>query len=298
MKKIYLYITILITALVILLSCSNDDDSFVNDKNAYTGNPGHVDNITYESLPGQIRLNWDVPADSSYQYVKIKYYDHLKKENVTLIASIYTNSILIDETRQKFGDYEFSFQAFNAKHKGGETKTIKAQSGRAPVIDKIVETKKIPLTVDQLSTNALEKTEGSLGGSIDDDPNTYFHSDWRGRPVIKPHYFEIHLKEPLTTFQIYCQNAPAKKGSFMKDVDIMISNNGTTWQTLVNLKGQFPTQMEPYITDEIKAESPFTYLRWSVNISSSGATGVAWTLGTFIVYQTVHDIYDPEASDA
>ena len=69
--------------------------------------------IHYESLPGQIRLYWTVTEDPGFEYLKVYYYDHMSKEDVTLLVSKYTGEVLIDNTLARFGDYTFAFQTFN-----------------------------------------------------------------------------------------------------------------------------------------------------------------------------------------
>ncbi|EKC58397.1 chitobiase, partial [human gut metagenome] len=69
--------------------------------------------VTSEALPGAIRLNWTVPADSTFSYMKISYVNPANQENVTNVVSIHTRTLLIENTLKKYGDYTFTFQAFN-----------------------------------------------------------------------------------------------------------------------------------------------------------------------------------------
>ncbi len=41
-----------------------------------------------EALPGAIRLNWTVPADSTFSYMKISYVNPANQETVTNVVSI------------------------------------------------------------------------------------------------------------------------------------------------------------------------------------------------------------------
>ena len=56
----------------------------------------------------------------------------------------------------------------------------------------------------QLSSPFTCSSDGALEWLIDKDPNTYWHSDWRGGPVEGGHYLQVELAEPVTgTFSLY-----------------------------------------------------------------------------------------------
>lgn len=292
MKKIYLYTINVLLATLFFGSCSGDYDSFL-DPVKYTGSPSSVSNITSEALPGQILLRWDVPTDSNYYFVRVKYYDHLKKQDVTKILSVYTDSLLISGTRAKYGDYDFTFQSFNAKNEGGEIKSIKARSGVAP-IQETIETIKLNLTVDQLSSNAADSEEGQLSHLVDNNVATFFHTDWHG-VVPPPHYLDVHLAEPISDFIVYFQNRQWSQAC-AKTVDIMISNDGDEWQTLTTINAGLPTGGAAEYTSQIfRAPISFTYLRWYVRETSDGT--VYWNMAEFGLYKVIISTYDPEAGN-
>lgn len=49
--------------------------------------------------------------------------------------------------------------------------------------------------VSQLSTNALEPTQGSLEGLIDADRSTFFHSTWTQTTTDRYHYLQVDLRD-------------------------------------------------------------------------------------------------------
>lgn len=56
----------------------------------------------------------------------------------------------------------------------------------------------IPLTPNQLSSNATDYYEGGyMSYLLDDDVSTYWHSDWHGY-VTEPHYIQIDFAEPIS----------------------------------------------------------------------------------------------------
>lgn len=116
---------------VFMFTAGCDDKLDAIDVIGYTGVPVAIETVTSEPLPGQIQLRWEVPA-GDFSYLKIWYYDPLTKETVYKIVSKGTTELLIDETRARFGEYEFNFQTFNANDEGGEIKVVRALSGVAP----------------------------------------------------------------------------------------------------------------------------------------------------------------------
>ena len=62
-----------------------------------------------------------------------------------------------------------------------------------------VKLESIPLTVDMLSSNATEPTEGSLANLLDNNTDTYFHSAW-SLDIPEAHYLLVALKEPVNKF--------------------------------------------------------------------------------------------------
>lgn len=64
-------------------------------------------------------------------------------------------------------------------------------------------TTRIALTVDMLSSNAVEPTEGSLANLLDGDPSTYFHSNWSTPSTVSgAHYLQINLPAAYSWIQI------------------------------------------------------------------------------------------------
>ena len=94
---------------VFMFTAGCDDKLDAIDVIGYTGVPVAIETVTSESLPGQIQLRWEVPA-GDFSYLKIWYYDPLTKETVYKIVSKGTTELLIDETRARFGEYEFNFK--------------------------------------------------------------------------------------------------------------------------------------------------------------------------------------------
>lgn len=291
MKHIYKFL-ILSLVLAGLSSCSGDYDSFLEEYK-YEGTPSKVSNIVAESLPGAIKLKWDVPSDSNYYFVQIKYYDHRTEEEKAAIATAKTNELIIPNTLAKFGKYEFTFQSFNDRKIGSEIQRIEALSGKAPIQENIQATK-IDLKAENLSTNAQEPSEGHIANLLDGNGNTFFHTQWSGgdtRPPL-PHYMDIKLDEPLSAFRFYYLNRNGSEAA-PEHVEIYVSNDGKEWTELTKIRGGLPSGSRGEYTSEIlQSETPFTYLRWSVT-QVYGMKGY-WNMAEFSLYDIQIEIIDPE----
>lgn len=292
MKKIIFIICPILMAFIV--SCSGDYDNFVGSTK-YLNAPSNVSNVTSEELPGQIKLKWSVPSDSNYYYVQIKYFDHLTQTEKAKVVSVYNDSVIIDNTRQKFGDYDFTFQTFNSKNEGGAIQTMKAKSGRAPITETISATK-IPLTVSQLSSNAQEPNEGPIANLIDNNANTFFHTKWSGGGQPWPHWIDVKLNSAIENVQFYYKNRNGSEAA-PTNVDIFVSNDGVTWNKVVNITSGLSTGSgQEYTSDVLRVGSPFTYFRFSVNAAVRGTgSQSSFNLAEFALYNIVIDSFDPEA---
>mgnify|MGYP006972910246 FL=1 len=78
------YIFSALVGMAALVSCDSNITDF--EYQGYTGAPKTIDAsaVTSEALPGSIRLNWTVPADSTFSYMKISYVNPANQETVTI----------------------------------------------------------------------------------------------------------------------------------------------------------------------------------------------------------------------
>ena len=174
-KNIFLLAVTLL--LIGFASCSDEDTKPII--------PSDVIDLSADTQdkPGYIVLRWATPDDNTIRYIKVSYYDYLLEQDVVRLASVYADSVLIPDTRKKFGEYEFKVQSYSETGDAGNVQTIKAVSEPAPVQVVFGESKQIALTVDQLSTNAQEKSEGPIANLIDGNTASYFHTSWSRLPT-------------------------------------------------------------------------------------------------------------------
>ena len=168
-------VTLLLTGLA---GCSDEDTKSVV--------PSDVIDLSADTQdkPGYIVLRWVTPDDNTIRYIKVSYYDYLLEQDVVRLASVYADSVLIPDTRKKFGEYEFKVQSYSETGDAGNVQTIKAVSEPAKVQIVFGESRQLALTEKQLSTNAQEASEGPIANLIDGNTGSYFHTAWSGIRII------------------------------------------------------------------------------------------------------------------
>ncbi len=274
-----------------LFSCN--DYQAIEYPSIGTDHPSAVTNVVTDSLPGQIALSWTVPADSNYYYVKVSYFDPLTQKEIVRVASVYKDTLLIPNTRAKYGEYEFKFQSFNRSNIGGDPVTVKGVSGKAPATVVVTKTK-IPLTAGRLSTNAQEPTEGAIANLLDGDLGTYFHTAWSVTPApAGPYWLQVDLGKSVTTFQFYYGNRDNTNNK-PQIIDLMGSDDGVNWQLIETINQGLPTGAKSeYTSDVITSAFSFSKLRLVVQATNNGT--VFFTMSEFAVYEIVTSVYDPES---
>ena len=104
-KNIFLLAVTLL--LIGFASCSDEDTKPII--------PSDVIDLSADTQdkPGYIVLRWATPDDNTIRYIKVSYYDYLLEQDVVRLASVYADSVLIPDTRKKFGEYEFKVQSYS-----------------------------------------------------------------------------------------------------------------------------------------------------------------------------------------
>lgn len=191
MKNIFLYVGI--TAAVLLSSCNKDESSLP------LPTPLNSETVKAEERPGAILFKWDIPEDADYYCVSVNYKLPDQDKLYTRMASIYSDTLLIDGLLKRYGELDFTFQTFNKDMKGGEKFTIKAQSGAAlKTITLTGEEESIALTQEQVFTDNIDPTT-SIADMLDGNVSTAFVSDWAA-PGPMPRYIVMDLKKEVQAF--------------------------------------------------------------------------------------------------
>ncbi|WP_352421627.1 discoidin domain-containing protein [Proteiniphilum sp.] len=275
-----------------ITGCGGDYHSFVESDRKIAGKPSPISNITSEELPGQIQLNWDIPTDSNFYFLRITYFDHLTQTEKAKVASVYTDELIIEDTRAKFGDYQFTFQTFNNNNEGSEMISITAKSGIAPATETITSSK-LKLDNSQFSTDNQEPSEGPISNLNDGNPNTFFHTRWSSPQVPLPQYIQIDLYEPLTNFSFSYQN---RNGSQVgpEHLKVLISNDGADWIEIAEFTSGLPSASQAiYNSPVIRSNTSFAYVRFLVTKTYGDVN--YFNLAELMLYDVEIDIYDPES---
>lgn len=286
------YIYVALVGMATLASCDSKITDF--EYQGFLGQPKTIEAsaVTSEALPGAIRLNWTVPSDTAYSYMKISYVNPATNETVSKVVSKYTNTLLIENTLKKYGDYTFTFQAFNEKNEAGSLVQVKAQSGLLPATITYIKNDKINVTADMLSTDNQEPTEGPIKNLVDNNYNTFFHTRWSSPQKPLPQYIQVDFKEAHQVFMFWYRN---RNGSQVgpENLDIQVSNDGETWESVGEILSGLPSGSgAEYTSNGFDAGKTFTHLR--LVVTKTFGDKKYFNLAELAIYDATKQIYDPE----
>lgn len=280
------------------ISCSDDDKGPA---------PTSIDaqTLTYKKAPGAVIIKWTIPQNPTYKYIKVTYQVPDENSPRMRLASVYSDSIKIDNLLARYGEIEYSLQPCNADGTGGETVKITAQAGAATKT--VYETYKDLLTFDiaHVWTDDPETSEGPLSALIDGNENNFFHMSW-STPKSFPHYIVFDLGQERTAlqFRYVCRDNNNKDNP--KEIDVLVSNafentadyytNETGTTLLKSFSGLPGDKKAVYETRQsIKSEKPFRYVWFKIKSATSGRNWVA--LAEWQIFKIRERLYDPEINE-
>lgn len=130
----------------------------------------------------------------------------------------------------------------------------------------------VPLTLSSLSSNASDYQEGKhLEYLIDDNPSTFWHSDWHGQ-VQETHYLQIDLQEPVSDGIVLYVLRRITENNHVTRMGLHGSNDGTNWTYLgdFDLPNAY-SGAESTSTPVSLQGNTYTSLRLYILANSSGA---------------------------
>ncbi len=283
-----LIITLISFATMLFVACDKDEVEPIN--------PSGITDVKAFQLPGEIGLTWKRTEPVTFEYINIRYFDHLTKKDVSILASQYTDTVIIENTRAKYGEYTFTFQPFSSTQTAGKETVLKAKSGAyEPEVTVASQGTEVKLTADMLSSESQEPSEGPIKNLVDGDPNTFFHTAWSTNKP-SPHNFEINLgKTKMRGFSFFCQNRATHNNGGFKVLTIQGSNDGTTWTDITTISEGFPTAKgAQYTSQPILADKEYSMFKF---VATERASGQAWFhLAEFKLFKHGVTIFDPENS--
>ena len=153
MKKILLGLCVIL-GLINMIGCSSDEKYPM---------PTSIDqnSLSAEAKAGAIKLKWTVPADSNYYYVKVTYTLPEDGKKCMRLASVNSDTMLVDNLLHRYGDINFTLQPCNRAGEASQSCSIMAQA--LPAL-KQIKTDRNPITLSakQLYTDDQESSEGPI----------------------------------------------------------------------------------------------------------------------------------------
>ncbi len=275
----------------VLAGCSDDDGPKVK--------PGAINNLTAETLPGKIILRWDLPAaDSNIKYVKVNYYDPRTKKNIQRLASAYTDSMIIPETRARYNEYSFTLTPISDTETSGAAQVVKKASEAAAITTTYTDTQ-IALKAADLSTNAQEPSEGPIANLLDGDTGTFFHTAW-SVSFTAPYWLQANLNKTIDNCKIYFHRRTQNNNNRPIDFDLMGSTDGNDWfliRNFANPADKLPVDaaVNDYTSPVIQSPKPFNRIR--INVNKTNNNTVFFTMSEFKVWQVTINVFNPETDE-
>jgi hypothetical protein len=288
MNKKILNFSLFSLLLALLFSCGSDEGNELL--------PGSFSNIRYEAREGAVMLKWDVPADSNYHYLKVMFNDPWKKKERAKLASIYTDSLLIDGMLNRFGKYTLSIQPYSKSHTPGKISTFEVSCDPLPASYTVLSEKELPLTKANLYTNAQEPSEGPIENLLDDDGSTFFHSTWSGTSPAAPHYLQLNFSAPLKEqgFKFKFRNR-ANGSNKPVAIDVLISEDGEKFTKIATIDEDLPVSSgSEYTSSAIFLAGHFQPKHIRFNVVKTNTGTVFFTMADFWFYECVVGVDDPE----
>lgn len=260
--------------------------------------PAEITNLNAEPMVGAIRLSWSNPEEGDFFYAQVQYVDPLTEELKKVNVSHFANEYLLDGLFSKNGAYTFRVYSVSST---GTFSTNYAEATatamRVPPVMTPTTPVAVPLTVDMLSSNASDPTEGNLADIIDGDSDTFWHSNWHAT-VAYPNYIQIELGEEVQGVKIGITNRN-RVGYTINEAEILGSNDeGENWTLL----GSIPAGNIPDIASgvyETPSLSVFpttgqTFSTIRLNVKSAVGENAFWCLSELELWKISYEVFDPE----
>lgn len=144
---------------------------------------------------------------------------------------------------------------------------------------------KIPLTTSMISANRTQSGDGGgIPALIDNDPATFYHSQYWPNYGTEVHYIQMRLNTAAKKMAFSYQNRNNANGK-PQDIKISVSNNGTTWTELARVNSGLPTAAGSlYHSEAFESATPFTYVRFEVMRTNGGAAPIFFSFAEFSLY--------------
>lgn len=238
--------TLLYTLAVGLLtvSCTSDKEELTEPQSAIP-----LANVSARSEgPGLITVSWTMGSNrvgSDCIGVMVSYFDPILNHKVLLGGKPEQGSVVASGLAECAGTIDFTVTSYSSTGDASASMTTSAVSRHMEMTYTTKAWKDIPLSADQLSTNAQEESEGPIENLTNGDLTDYFHSDWQGWvDVNQLHNIIIDLKSSVTAQNMILGYAPrpGKEGESVKDAKISFSKDGNSWSAPISVTFDMPKE--------------------------------------------------------
>lgn len=185
--------------------------------------------------------------------------------------------ITVDRTKLEYGNFVLPLRLIDCSKDGFVIDAAKNAClyGISYVPDES-KLKKVELTADMLSSNAVEPSEGLLANLLDGDVETYFHSAW-SVAVEGSHYLQVALPAETTAFNFYYTTRSANGSAAPAKIIIEGSLDGVSFNKISTLTDGLPTGGKETYNSKIMVGKPFKIIRFSVPENATGGNFFVWS---------------------
>lgn len=289
MKKIYIYAMALLA--LVNMSCNETEDGV---------SPTDIINLTSESLPGSIRLNWEYPdTEKNIRYIEVRYFDPAKEQEVRKTASGFGNSILIEDVRLKYGEYKFQIQPFSTTFTPGTVHEIAETPQRAEIVEAYT-SRELTISADDIDIPGIYSSS-KAESLFDKDNATFVNFDYSvstATGVVR--YYDIHYPKTQEYIKFSYINRNHADAKFPSEIECYVKAlESDPWTLVTTLKKDvdgLPTKpLDSFISKEYKAPFAFNYFRFRVPTVHTGSDVKNFSLAEFRIYEVEYYFFDPEA---
>lgn len=273
------------------MSCNETEDGV---------SPTDIINLTSESLPGSIRLNWEYPdTEKNIRYIEVRYFDPAKEQEVRKTASGFGNSILIEDARLKYGEYKFQIQPFSTTFTPGTVHEIAETPQRAEIVEAYT-SRELTISADDIDIPGIYSSS-KAESLFDKDNATFVNFDYSvstATGVVR--YYDIHYPKTQEYIKFSYINRNHADAKFPSEIECYVKAlESDPWTLVTTLKKDvdgLPTKpLDSFISKEYKAPFAFNYFRFRVPTVHTGSDVKNFSLAEFRIYEVEYYFFDPEA---
>lgn len=254
-----------------------------------------ITNLSSVSGEGQIELKWDYPVgENTIRYIEVRYFDPAKQKDVRQTVSVYANNLVINNTRQKYGEYHFKVQPFSQSCKPGNIYDVSATSLRAPIVYEFSSTE-LTLTANDLYVEGIRDSDPA--SLLDGNNETFVNTDY-SKPAGTIFWIDFSLPKEQEFLKFSYINRNNAAASFPSKIECWVKaqaeDDWTLIKTLTSGDDLLPTApLGQFTSAEFESPFKFKYFRFRVPETHTGKPN--FSLAEFRVFDVSYTFIDPEA---